>query len=93
MIADILKISKSIKLSVKMKNVNYFMEKAHELFGQPNRFRTEPSRSAVVLADGYQQQLAGCTSAGNDRGVHISAAARTQVITHHRLFDVSEMLK
>ena len=77
-----------------MKNVSLILwKKLNGTFGQPNRFRTEPSRSAVVLAAGYQQQLAGCTSAGNDRGVHISAAARTQVITHHRLFDLSEMLK
>ena len=37
-IADILKISKSIKLLVKMKNVSYFMEKKNlnRLFGQLN---------------------------------------------------------
>ena len=35
--ADILKISKSIKLLVKMKKcVFYFMEKPYGLFGQPN---------------------------------------------------------
>ena len=36
-IADILKISKSIKLLVKMENVSYFMEKLNELFDQPTR--------------------------------------------------------
>ena len=34
--ADILKISKSIKLLVKMKNVFYFLEKLNILFGQTN---------------------------------------------------------
>ena len=38
-IANILKISKSIKLLVKMKTVSYFTgKKSHELFGQPNTF-------------------------------------------------------
>ena len=37
-IANILKISKSIKLLVKMKNVFYFMEKLNTLFGQHNTF-------------------------------------------------------
>ena len=37
-IADILKISKSIKLLVKMKNVSFiFWKKLNRLFGQPNR--------------------------------------------------------
>ena len=35
-IADILKISKSIQLLVKMKNVFYFMDKTKWTFGQPN---------------------------------------------------------
>ena len=36
-IADILEISKSIKLLVKMKNVSFLMEKNPQgLFGQPN---------------------------------------------------------
>ena len=35
-IDDKLKISKSIKLSVKMKNVSYFMEKTKWIFGQLN---------------------------------------------------------
>ena len=39
-IADILKISKSIKLLVKMKNVSFISwKKLNELFGQPNMFR------------------------------------------------------
>ena len=33
--ANILKISKSINLLVKMKNVSYFMEKTYELFANP----------------------------------------------------------
>ena len=38
-IANILKISKSIKLLVKMKNVSYFTgKKSHELFGLTNTF-------------------------------------------------------
>ena len=35
-IADILKLSKSIKLLVKMKNMYFAGKKPHELFGQPN---------------------------------------------------------
>ena len=36
-IADILKISKSIKLLVKMKNVSFILQKkTHKTFGQPN---------------------------------------------------------
>ena len=39
-IADILKISKSIKLLVKMKNVSFILQKKlNVLFGQPNRIR------------------------------------------------------
>ena len=34
-IADILKISKSIKLWVKMRNVSYFTEKLYRLLGPP----------------------------------------------------------
>ena len=38
-IADVLKMSKSITLLVKMKNVSYFMGKPHRLFGQPSIWR------------------------------------------------------
>ena len=38
-IANILKISKSIRLSMKMRNVSFILWKKTRLFGQPNRFR------------------------------------------------------
>ena len=36
-IANILKISKLIKLLVKMRNMYYFTKKTHYVFGQPNK--------------------------------------------------------
>ena len=45
-IADILKISKSMKLSEKMKNVPFILrEKLNKIFGQPNYFSPQGDQS------------------------------------------------
>ena len=56
-IADILKISKSIQLLVKMKNVFYFMEKTKWTFGQPNITYTSVQREDVWQNVDSESQL------------------------------------
>ena len=53
-IADILKISKSMRLLVKMKNVSFILQKKlNRLFGQPNTSIILISDSIVFLRSGW----------------------------------------
>ena len=52
-IADILKISKSIKLLVKMKNVSFILWRKHKLFGQLSTFIG--LLQFVVLPEAYEE--------------------------------------
>ena len=53
-IVDILKISKSIKLLVKIKKcASYFKEKLNKLFGHPNKIREQLLNAIEVLFKKY----------------------------------------
>ena len=56
--ADILKISKSIKLLVKMKNVSFILwKKLNGLFGWPNRFYQTVFQRVCTKFRSYQQHV------------------------------------
>ena len=56
-IADIIKISKSIKLLVKMKNVPFILwNKLNRLFGQPNTIMVNLCHTFVQMHSKYHQE-------------------------------------